>query len=453
MKFRNLVLPLKNNQNVKDIYATLINQLWRLVSGPIMMLLIPLFLTEIQQGYWYLFTSLSALSIFADLGFSNIILQFSAHEFAFLSFSDDGSLVGDKEHLNKLSAFFKFTIKWIGTISAIVFPIIYIIGIVYFIRDDVLSIYLLPWTIYSIGALINFFNTSILSFIEGLNRIAEVQKIRFEVSVINTCVVIIVLLFHGNIFALALGVFISACTIFISLFGKFRKFLSQLLTIAKTYSYPWRKEVMPLFIRYALSFSSGYFIFQIYTPLMHYFHGPILSGKVGISLTLIMAIFNIANIWLYTINPQINMLVSTKNWSLLDSLFAKRLVLSLFTYGIIGMCMVIFILLFGHVWIIPKILGRFLPVIPMGVLFICYLIQLFINALALYLRGHKQEPYMVLSIVSAVWISSTTFLIGTLLPVDFFFCGFLTMQIVGCFIAYLIFKHCKNVWHNAEVVK
>ena len=95
MKFRNLVLPLKNNQNVKDIYATLINQLWRLVSGPIMMLLIPLFLTEIQQGYWYLFTSLSALSIFADLGFSNIILQFSAHEFAFLSFSDDGSLVGD----------------------------------------------------------------------------------------------------------------------------------------------------------------------------------------------------------------------------------------------------------------------------------------------------------------------------------------------------------------------
>ena len=52
-----------NNKGAKDIFATLINQIWRLVSGPVIMLLIPLFLTETQQGYWFLFTSLSALSI------------------------------------------------------------------------------------------------------------------------------------------------------------------------------------------------------------------------------------------------------------------------------------------------------------------------------------------------------------------------------------------------------
>lgn len=437
-----------DNQNAKDIFATFINQMWRLVSGPIVMLLIPLFLTETQQGYWYLFGSLSALSVFADLGFSNIILQFSAHEFAFLSFSKNGLLAGDNTHLNKLASFFKFTLKWIATIGAVVFPIIYSIGIVYFVRDGVLAIYLLPWTIYTIGSLINFFNTSILSFIEGLNKIEEIQKIRFVVSVVNTCVVAVVLVFHGNIFALALGIFISACAIFISLFGKFRRFLSQLLIIAKTYTYPWRKEVMPLFMKYALSFSSGYFIFQIYTPLMHYFHGPVLSGKVGISLTLILAIFNMANIWMYTITPRLNMLVSAKNWSVLDTLFVKRLLFALGTYIIIGIGVVIFIWLFGQVWIVPKVIGRFLPVIPMSILYICYFIQLFVNALALYLRGHKQEPYMVLSIVSAAWIACTTFIIGKLLPADFFFCGFLSMQILGSPIAYLIFKRCKKNWHN-----
>lgn len=446
-------MSLINNQNAKDIFATLINQMWRLVSGPIIMLLIPLFLTETQQGYWYLFGSLSALSIFADLGFSNIILQFSAHEFAFLSFSKDGILVGDSEHLNKLATFFRFTIKWIGTIGVVVFPIIYIIGVIYFIRDRVLAVYLLPWTIYAIGSLINFFNTSVLSFIEGLNKIAEVQKIRFAVNIVYACIIAIVLVLHGNIFALALGIFISACTIFISLFGKFKKFLSQLLVLAKTYTYPWRQEVMPLFIRYALSFSSGYFIFQIYTPLMHYFHGPILSGKVGMSLALIMAIFNIANIWLYTITPQINMLVSTKNWSTLDGVFVKRLLFALGTYIIIGIGVVLFIWLFGRVWIVPKVVGRFLPVIPMGILYICYFIQLFVNAWALYLRGHKQEPYMVLSIISAAWIACTTFIIGKFLPANFFFCGFLSMQVLGSPIAYLIFRRCKNIWHNAEVIK
>jgi O-unit flippase, putative len=446
-------VSLINNQNAKDIFATLINQMWRLVSGPIIMLLIPLFLTETQQGYWYLFTSLSALSIFADLGFSNIILQFSAHEFAFLSFSKEGLLVGDNTHLNKLASFFKFTIKWIGTIGVVVFPIIYIIGVIYFIRDRVLAVYLLPWTIYAIGSLINFFNTSILSFIEGLNKIEEVQKIRFAVNIVYACIIAIVLVLHGNIFALALGCFISACTIFISLFGKFKKFLSQLLTITKTYTYPWRQEVMPLFIRYALSFSSGYFIFQIYTPLMHYFHGPVLSGKVGISLTLVGAVFNMANIWMYTITPRINMLVSTKNWSTLDTLFLKRLLLAIGTYIIIGIGVVLFIWLFGCVWIIPKVVGRFLPVIPMGILYICYFIQIFVSALALYLRGHKQEPYMVLSIISAVWIACATFILGKWLPADFFFCGFLSMQVLGSPIAYWIFRRCKNIWHNAEVIK
>ena len=446
-------MSLINNQNAKDIFATLINQMWRLVSGPIIMLLIPLFLTETQQGYWYLFGSLSALSIFADLGFSNIILQFSAHEFAFLSFSKDGILVGDSEHLNKLATFFRFTLKWIGTIGAVVFPIIYIIGIVYFVRDEVLSIYLLPWTIYAIGSLVNFFNTSILSFIEGLNKIAEVQKIRFAVNIIYTCIIAIVLVLRGNIFALALGMLISACTIFISLFGKFRRFLSQLLALAKTYTYPWGKEVMPLFIKYALSFSSGYFIFQIYTPLMHFFYGPVLSGKVGISLSLVFAVFNMANIWLYTITPRINMLVSTKNWSSLDALFVRRLLFALGTYIIIGIGVVLFILLFGDVWIVPKVVRRFLPVIPMSILYICYFIQLFVNALALYLRGHKQEPYMVLSIVSAAWIACSTFIIGKWLPADFFFCGFLSMQILGSPIAYWIFRRCKNIWHNAEVIK
>jgi hypothetical protein len=45
-------MKLKITQNKKDLGATLITQLWRLVSGPITMILIPLFLSAEQQGYW-----------------------------------------------------------------------------------------------------------------------------------------------------------------------------------------------------------------------------------------------------------------------------------------------------------------------------------------------------------------------------------------------------------------
>lgn len=92
-----------------------------------------LFLSAIEQGYWYTFISVAALSVFADLGFSNIILQFSAHEFAFLSFKDNKKIFGDNEHLDKLATFFNFSLKWMIKIVIIVFPLIIIIGY-YFIN-------------------------------------------------------------------------------------------------------------------------------------------------------------------------------------------------------------------------------------------------------------------------------------------------------------------------------
>jgi O-antigen/teichoic acid export membrane protein len=439
---------LKINQQHRDLFFTLVNQIWRLISGPLTLLLIPLYLSPEQQGYWYLFGSLAALSIFADLGFSNIILQFSAHEFAFLHFTDKGLLEGEETNLKKLGSFFRFSIKWISTICAIVFPVIFSIGIAFFIRDQVLGIYFLPWTLYAIGSLINFFNNSILSFIEGLNKIEAIQKIRFRVAVLNTVALVAILVSGGNIYALAIGMLLSASSIFISIFGSFRKLLKQLLEISKGFVYSWKKEVVPLFVKYALSFSSGYFLFQIYTPLMHYFHGPVYSGKVGITIALVIAIFNMSSIWMYTIIPKMNMLISQKSWPSLDSLFIKRLLLSIGTYLFITLGVFVFVALFGNFWIIPRIISRFLPGISLVMLLACYFIQVLVNAWALYLRGHKQEPYVIPSVVSAVWTAITTFFVGKYLPPAWFFVGFTSGYIWGTPVCYMIYRKCKEAWHG-----
>ena len=112
----------------KDIFSTMMNQSWRIVSGPLTLLCIPLFLTASEQGYWYTFISLAALSVLADLGFSNIILQFSAHEFAFLHFEEQMLIVGSQDHLQKLAAFFKFSLKWLLKVVIIIFPLIIVGG-------------------------------------------------------------------------------------------------------------------------------------------------------------------------------------------------------------------------------------------------------------------------------------------------------------------------------------
>ena len=84
-----VLVRIKKFLSDKDLVNTAINQLYRLVSGPLMLLFIPLYLTQEEQGYWYTFSSVAALAVFADLGFSHIILQFSAYEFAFLKFNNN----------------------------------------------------------------------------------------------------------------------------------------------------------------------------------------------------------------------------------------------------------------------------------------------------------------------------------------------------------------------------
>jgi O-antigen/teichoic acid export membrane protein len=443
-----VILMLQLNQQQRDLFFTLVNQVWRLVSGPITLLLIPLYLSPEQQGYWYLFGSVAALSIFADMGFSNIILQFSAHEYAFLRFNSEGLLEGEKIYQKRLGSFFRFAIKWISTICAIVFPVIYAIGIYFFIRDKVLDIYLLPWTLFSIGSLIGFFNSSVLSFIQGLNKIEVIQKIGFRVAILNTVILVVTLVLGGNIYAIAFGSLVSASSMFVSIFGGFGKLLKQLLNISKDYAYSWRKEVVPFFFKYALSISSGYFIFKIYTPLMHYFHGPVYSGKVGITLALIMAVFSMSDVWIFTIIPKMNMLISQKLWPDLDRLFIKRLLLSIGTYLFISVGIFVFAALFGDFWIVPKIASRFLPGITLVMLLACYFIQLIINAWALYLRGHKQEPYVIPSVVSAVWVAVTTFFAGKYLPPTYFFVGFASSYVLATPMCYFIYKKYKGVWHG-----
>jgi O-antigen/teichoic acid export membrane protein len=439
---------IKINQQHRDLFFTLLNQLWRLISGPVTMLLIPLFLSPEQQGYWYLFGSLSALGIFADLGFSNIILQFSAHEFAYLHFLDNGLLDGEDLKLKKLGSFFRFVIKWISTICAVVFPGIYIIGISFFVRDNVLAVYLLPWTLYAVGSLINFLNNSVLSFIEGLNKIEVIQKCRFWVAVVNTGVVAIVLPLGGNVYALAFGILLSSLALFFFIFTRFRKLLAQLLDISRGFVHSWKKEIIPLFVKYVISFSSGYFTFQIYTPLMHYFHGPVYSGKVGITLALVMAIFNMSNIWIYTITPKMNMLISLKSWENLDRMFLKRLLLSVGTYCFLCIGLVVFLLLFRNIWIIPDIISRFLPLELVGILLFCYFLEVFVNAWALYLRGHKKEPFCVVSIICTIWVVVTTYIMGLYFSPMWFFMGFLTAHFWVIPVDYIIYKNNRMRWHE-----
>lgn len=442
--FRNSFLRLSTTMFNKDFIFTILSFTWRLISGPVTLIFIPILLSVETQGYWYTFLSLSALSIFADMGFTTIVTQFAAHEFAHLTINEDGVYVGEVYYLNRLGSLLRFIIKWSLLVSIIAFPVIALIGIIMFSSKETSISWLVPWMFFIFSSSIGFFINIVLSFFEGCNQIAKVQKNRFISSIINTIIIWMCLFLNLGLFSLSIAAIIGYISSLILLLMNFKNNIRQLLSFQKDKSSIWKKEFLRLIWKYALSWSSGYFIFQIYTPLMFQFHGSIYAGKVGISLSLCSAIFTLSNVWIYIKTPKLNMLASQKKWIGMDKILFNSVSMSIFTY-ILGVSIVFALyFVFGQ-----KILffTRFLGVVPMISLFASWLFQIVISGIATYLRAHKEEPLVIYSIVIAIYTSLSTYLIAKYLSADFLFLGLLSSYIFAIPWIIYIYIDRKRVWH------
>ena len=424
-----------------DFRQTAINQIWRLVNGPLMLMLIPLYLTAEAQGYWYTFISLAALVIFADMGFTTILLQFSAHEYANLSFDQHRSLAGDRHHLERIASLFRFSVKWSAGMGLLAFPLILTAG--FFILDEKQTNvdWVGAWVLYSLASIFVFMNSMVLSFIEGCNSVGDVQKIRFKISFITSISMIVLLLLGAELYALTASLAIGAIASTVIVVHRYKNMLKQLWFLGKGLAHQWNKEILPLLGRYAVSFISGYLIFSMFTIIAFKYYGVVEAGKVGFSIAICTAIFGIANIWITVVTPKINMYVSRKEFASLNAIFKKHLIAAIVTY-IIGI-----ILLFGIVTSFQDVLpvaNRVVKNSSLAAIALGWLFQIVINGYAVYLRAFKREPLMVPSLVTAVYIVTATVLAATYLPFEYFFTGFLTSYFWGVPWVWLIFTRFRN---------
>ena len=413
----------------RDFLFTFLNQFWRIISGPLVLLFIPLYLTPMEQGYWYTFISIGALGLFADLGFSNIVLLFASHEFAHLSFDENKNYIGDEEHVQRLAAFFRFSVKWVARAVLVVFPLIIIGGYFFLLKKQETDIvWVRPWLIYAVASSLTFIYSSFVYFFEGCDSVMITQNIRLQVAISVSFAMLLGLFWGVHLYALAISSAVSCIIGCCFLFKKFHVPIQQLWEISRTTSYNWWPEFSGLLWRYAISWSSGYFLFQTFVPITFHYHGPVVAGKVGISIALWTAAYNISTTWLVAITPKINMLVSEQSWNKLDKLFDGNLLKAISTFFIGGST---FLFLFYEFYDQIPLLHRFLPFKAMFTLFLSWFCQVLVNGLAIYLRAHKKEPMMVLSAVSAVYVFGTTYLCAKYLSEEWLFLGMLSSYVWG----------------------
>jgi len=326
-KIISLVSSILQKANIDSGFIwILINRLFSLIRGPITAFILISCLSQYEQGIWYTFTSTGALTVFAELGFTQIILQFVSQEFALLSINN-GVIYGEKYLLDKFFSLIRYSFKFYLLIVPFAIIILSITGIFIFSKEN--FIILIAWFIYSLSGGLTLFVFLFQSIYTGLNEVANVNKVIFKYNFIIMIVTWVLLLLGVGVFSLSIGWIAGNIASLVFLYMLNSKFWKQVLFYKIEKYYSWKSEIIPLQWKYAVGFISGYFVYQLYVPVVYKVDGNILSGQLGLTLILIGVMRSISDTFMAANYPRLNMIVAQKDEKAVYSLFVRLFIYAL----------------------------------------------------------------------------------------------------------------------------
>lgn len=424
-------------------------------TGVLSVFFITTFLTGIEQGFYYTFGSIVALQVFFELGLTGIMTQYVAHEASHLDLDEESLYHGEQIYISRLSSLVHFCVKWYFVLAGLVFITLLIIGYVFFNRYTTGNAdvsWQMPWAIICISTAIKIFQSPFNSILMGLGKVKEIAKVGFLQSIIIPLVSWSGLACGLKLYVVGVGYLVS---VILWHFYIKRKRLDVILLnlwkyhISESVSY-W-KEIFPYQWKIALSWVSGYFIFQLFNPVLFATEGPVVAGQMGMTLQALNAINAFSMSWLNTKIPLYSKLIALKDYYQLDTIFVRTLKQMV----MVCICLLsIFFLIIVFLNISQFSLGsqvlanRFLGYFPIVFLMVPIIIRQFVNSWATYLRCHKQEPYLWYSLVGGICSCFCVLIFGKLYGLY----GITISTCLQCILfspwAYIIYKHKKKEWHE-----
>lgn len=439
----------------KAIFYTLMGRGLQITTALFTVLFITRFLSPEEQGYYYTFGSIVAIQVFFELGLTGIITQYVAHEAVHLSWDKDYNLIGEDKYKSRLSSLLRFCAKWYCIFAVLIVIALLIVGVYFFSKYNHSGegiIWKLPWILLVIGTAFNFLLAPVTAFIEGLGKVKEMAQIRLVQQVIHPIVVWGGLAIGSKLFVSGADAILRVLVVGIIIVRS--PFFAMLRTIwreqgpEKIY---YKTEIFPLQWRIAVSWISGYFIFQIFNPVLFATEGPVVAGQMGMTMTALNAMQAMTQSWIATKVPKLSGLIEMKQYAELDRLFyrTKKQMMLIGTSCLLALILVIFLLQYYDIAPFGMHIGqRFLPIVPLILMAWSTFTMFLINCWAVYLRCHKKEPLMWNSVTVAILSATSTIVFGKLYGLYGICIGFALIRFVSLTWIYTIFKIKKREWHE-----
>jgi hypothetical protein len=191
------------------------------------------------------------------------------------------------------------------------------------------------------------------------------------------------------------------CTIYwLNMDTHFLRSLAVTAPITAEQGVDWRREVLPFQWRIAVSWISGYLMFQLFTPMVFVNLGPVAAGRLGITLAIFNSILAVGISWINAKAPQFSAMISKNDRAVLNILFLATLKRSLCFVFIASLIVLLGILVCKQLNL--HFVERMADLPVMTCLALVTLANVFVYAAATYIRSHRQEPMLPVSVICAI---------------------------------------------------
>jgi hypothetical protein len=403
------------------ILMTLLQRGWNIVAGGITVMFMPFWLNSVEQGYYFTFLSLLGMQVFFELGFNSVVVQLVGHEVAHLTVDANGVMAGNPIRVSRVDSLFALLRRWYFAAAVFFFVFAAVAGTLFFSRKGALPmrVWLPPWLAMVFFTSVNLYLSPRLAVFEGFGRVGQVARLRLIQSMIGFALMWVALCLKGGLAAVPIWTAVTACS---SLWWvKSGNTLLRELSRPKSSSVhrmSWHTEIFPLQWRIAVSWISGYFIFQTFTPLVFAHQGPVEAGRLGVALTIFSSLGALGMSWVNASASQMGQYISRGERNHLNALFSKVLISSTIFTLLAGLAFLLFVWVLRYFGV--PVAGRIASLPIIASLALVSVVNSFINGAAVYMRAHKQEPMLVPSVVGGITTLAIAYfgsMVNSLLPV------------------------------------
>lgn len=388
----------------------LLGKAWIAGAGLATALLIALHFSPVVQGYHFAFMTFLGVQIFVELGLSLVIVVFASHESAHLRLDSLQRVGGDPVAVSRLAGIARLGFCWFGIGGGLYALGLLATGSVFFGTGEAPGgiDWRGPWTGLSIAAGANLCLIPFWALLTGCQQTVQVNMSRCIEAIVRSIAIWIAILLGANLWSAAIAMSASWLWGVAFLVVRYRKFFASLLGAARAQSVSWKREILPMQWRIALSSVGGLLLSSTITLVVFKLEGPAAAGQMGMTWTVIGGISMLASTWAQARQPLMAQLAARSRFAELDRL-SWRTGKTACLISAAGAVALAGLLALAQT-VAPAVATRLLAPVPVLVLGLSEALHQVYSTETAYLRAFKRDPLMFLSIAVGFAFPAATIL-------------------------------------------